>query len=132
TKKAIRDGWLYTGDLGYVDEDGFLYVMDRRKDLIISGGENVYPAEVEAALLAHPDVDEAGVTGIDDPKWGQVPIAFVKIKKDGNFEEAGIIAFCNDHLARYKVPRRIYQVEQLPRNASRKLLRRKLTGLLPH
>lgn len=131
TKKTIRKGWLYSGDLGYVDEEGFLYVLDRRKDLIISGGENVYPAEVEAVLLAHRDVEEAGVTGIKDSHWGQVPIAFVKMKEDGRFEESVLLDFCRERLAKYKWPRRIYQVDQLPRNASRKLLRRELTGLLP-
>lgn len=131
TKKAIRDGWLYSGDLGYVDEEGFLYVLDRRKDLIISGGENVYPAEVEAVLLAHPDVIDAGVTGVEDERWGQVPVAFVSISEDAEFDEGGIISFCGDRLARYKVPSRVYPVKELPRNASKKLLRRKLTGLIP-
>lgn len=131
TSEAIRDGWLYTGDLGYVDKDGFLYVLDRRKDLIISGGENVYPAEVEAVLLAHPAVEDAGVTGVPDEKWGQVPVAFIKIKNGETFDEDNVIGFCGTRLARYKVPRVIYPVRELPRNASRKLLRRKLTELIP-
>ena len=131
TNETIQDGWLYSGDLGYVDEEGFLYVKDRRKDLIISGGENIYPAEVEAVLLAHPEVEEAGVTGVEDPQWGQVPVAFVKIIPSGKFEESDLLAFCSQRLARYKLPRHVYQIEQLPRNASRKLLRRKLTDFLP-
>lgn len=130
-KKALREGWLYSGDLGYVDQEGFLYVLDRRKDLIISGGENVYPAEVEAALAAHPAIDEAGVTGIADERWGQVPVAFVKMKENQPFDEGDILRFCKDRLARYKVPNRVYPVDELPRNASRKLLRRKLSGLIP-
>lgn len=131
TNKAIQDGWLYSGDLGYLDEEGFLYVLDRRKDLIISGGENVYPAEVESILMEHPAVEEVGVMGVEDPIWGQVPVAFVKMRESGRFNESVMIEFCRERLARYKLPRHVYEVEQLPRNASRKLLRRKLTDFLP-
>lgn len=124
TVNAIKNGWLYTGDLGYLDEDGFLYVVDRRSDLIISGGENVYPAEIEATLLAHPDVIEAGVTGIVDETWGQVPIAFVVTKS--HVTEQQLRTFCQEKLARYKLPKRIYFVKELPRNGANKLLRREL------
>ncbi|WP_453994261.1 o-succinylbenzoate--CoA ligase [Bacillus nitroreducens] len=130
TKTAIVDGWLYTGDIGYLDEEGFLFVMDRRSDLIISGGENIYPAELEAVLLGHPNILEAGVTGIDDEKWGQVPVAFVKIEEECTLTKDEIIAFCHERLARYKVPKSIHYVESLPRNASNKLMRRKLIELL--
>jgi len=131
TEQAIRDGWFYTGDIGYVDEEGFLYVLDRRSDLIISGGENVYPAEIEAALLAHPDVEEAGVTGMEDETWGQVPCAFVKLKQGAAADEDKLKAFCRSRLAKYKVPARIYFVPALPRNAAQKLLRRELKTLIP-
>ncbi|MDF9296269.1 o-succinylbenzoate--CoA ligase [Geobacillus stearothermophilus] len=131
TERAIRGGWFYTGDIGYVDEDGFLYVLDRRSDLIISGGENVYPAEIEAVLLSHPDVEEAGVTGIDDDTWGQVPCAFVVLKKGAAADEHGLKQFCRERLAKYKVPARIYFVDELPRNAAQKLLRRELKTLIP-
>ncbi|HET7628934.1 MAG TPA: o-succinylbenzoate--CoA ligase [Bacillales bacterium] len=129
TNETIQEGWLYSGDLGYLDEDGFLYVLDRRKDLIVSGGENVYPAEVEAALLAHPEVADAGVTGVEDARWGAVPVGFVVMKAGAVFDEEQLLADCCGRLASYKVPRRLYEVPHLPRNASRKLLRRKLPDL---
>lgn len=131
TRTAIREGWLYTGDLGYLDQDGFLYVVDRRSDLIISGGENVYPAEVEEVLLGHHAIAEAGVTGSVSEVWGQVPVAFVKIRDGLEFQEEEILTFCRERLAKYKVPAKLYQVTHLPRNASNKLLRRKLLELLP-
>jgi o-succinylbenzoate---CoA ligase len=130
TKKAIQNDWLYTGDLGYLDEEGFLYVVDRRSDLIISGGENIYPAEVEAALLSHPCVLEVGVTGLKDDQWGQVPIGFVTLKTNSVTEEE-LLSYCSERLARYKVPKIIYFVKELPRNASNKLLRRQLLTLIP-
>lgn len=124
TRESMQDGWLHTGDIGYLDEEGFLYVLDRRSDLIISGGENIYPAQIEEVLLAHPSVLEAGVVGEENEEWGQVPVAFVKIEEKAAEEE--LLAFCSEHLARYKVPRRIIFVDALPRNASNKLLRREL------
>ncbi|MFK9095201.1 o-succinylbenzoate--CoA ligase [Bacillus salipaludis] len=124
TKEKFRDGWFYTGDIGYMDEEGFLYVIDRRSDLIISGGENIYPAEIEAVLLAHPSVADAGVTRIDDLKWGQVPAAFIVKREDITKDE--LQQFCHTHLAKYKVPKAFYFVEKLPRNAAKKLLRREL------
>lgn len=131
TERALRDGWFYTGDIGYVDEEGFLYVLDRRSDLIISGGENVYPAEIEAVLLSHPDVEEAGVTGVEDETWGQVPYAFVKRKQGAAADEDELKQFCRQRLAKYKVPARIYFIDALPRNAAQKLLRRELKTLIP-
>ncbi len=126
TEEKIRNGWFYTGDIGYLDEEGFLYVMDRRSDLIISGGENIYPAEIESVLLAHPDVFEAGVTGIDDEKWGQVPIAFVVVRDGVDVSRKDLQQFCLNRLAKFKVPKAFYFTENLPRNAAKKLLRRKL------
>jgi O-succinylbenzoic acid--CoA ligase len=125
------DGWLHTGDLGYLDADGYLYVLDRRDDLIVSGGENVYPAEVEAVLLAHPAVADAGVAGESDPEWGRRVAAFV-VLADGQIATAeALIAFCRQRLAAYKVPRTITFRDALPRNASGKLLRRELAPGLP-
>lgn len=127
-RSAQIDGWLHTGDIGYIDEEGYLYVVDRRSDLIISGGENIYPAEVENVLVKHPNVREAGVCGIDDSEWGQVPAAFVVLK--GEVGEEELRAFARTSLAGYKVPKIIKFVEELPRNASNKLMRRKLHELL--
>ena len=130
TAATMRNGWLSTGDLGYLDSEGYLYVLDRRSDLIISGGENVYPAEIEATLLGHPDIAEAGVCGQDDPQWGQVPVAFVHLHSGRTASPEVILAYLTPRLARYKLPRTIYIVDQLPRNSSGKLLRRQLKSLL--
>ncbi|QBD83582.1 o-succinylbenzoate--CoA ligase [Ktedonosporobacter rubrisoli] len=130
TAKVMHEDWLSTGDMGYLDEDGYLYVLDRRTDLIISGGENVYPAEVESVLLAHPAVEEAGVCGREDSQWGQIPIAFVRPRHGCKLHVEELQVHAAQHLARYKQPRAIYLVEELPRNSSGKLLRRELPHLL--
>ncbi|WP_373323981.1 o-succinylbenzoate--CoA ligase [Dictyobacter formicarum] len=130
TAATIQDGWLTTGDIGYLDNEGYLYVLDRRSDLIISGGENIYPAEIEAVLLTHPDVAEVGVCGQPDPQWGQVPIAFVHLHAGSSLTPAELIAYATQRLARYKVPRSIYLTPPLPHNSSGKLLRRELPKLL--
>jgi O-succinylbenzoic acid--CoA ligase len=123
TAQALRDGWLHTGDLGYLDHEGYLYVVSRRQDLIISGGENVYPAEVESALLAHPAVEEAAVVGLADARWGHVPAAAVKLRAGIAASEAELIDFCRARLAAYKIPQQVRFVAALPRNAAGKLLR---------
>lgn len=120
----FEDGWLPTGDIGYVDEEGYLYIVDRRSDLIISGGENIYPAEIENVLAAHPNVREVGVCGKAHKKWGETPVAFIVVSEA--IEEEALFEFCMERLAKYKVPTEIHLVEQLPRNASNKLLRREL------
>ncbi len=130
TAQTLRDGWLATGDLGYVDDEGYLYVLDRRSDLIISGGENIYPAEIEAILLSHPMVEEAGVYGQQDPEWGQVPIACVHLKAGTTINPADLRDFVGKRLAHYKTPRQVYITNPLPRNASGKLLRRQLPSLI--
>ncbi len=122
-----RDGWLQTGDLGHLDAEGYLYVLDRRDDLIVSGGENVYPAEVEAALLAYPGVSEAGVIGVPDAEWGRRVTGVVVMRAGGTATADELIAFCRQRLAGYKVPRHIeFRAAALPRNAAGKLLRREL------
>ena len=126
TAQAIHDGWFATGDIGYLDDEGYLYVLDRRADLIISGGENVYPAEVESVLQAHPAVKEAGVCGRPDSQWGQVPIAFVVLQPGSSISAEELLAYAAQKLARYKQPHAIYFAEQLPYTSSGKLLRREL------
>ncbi len=128
TTAAIRDGWLHTGDMGYLDDEGYLYVVDRRSDLIISGGENIYPAEVEAALLAHPAVAEAGVVGMADPQWGHVPVAAIVLRSPA--AEADLLAFLRARLAAYKLPRRVVVLDELPRTASGKLQRSRLREII--
>ena len=133
TAGAIVDGWLHTGDVGRLDADGYLYVLDRRDDLIVTGGENVYPAEVEAALLAHPAVAEAAVVGVADDAWGQRVVAVVRLADGAAAPDGGIAdalrAHCRAHLAGYKVPREVRVVtDPLPRTASGKLRRGALRG----
>lgn len=123
-EKAFQDGWLFTGDLGYLDEAGYLYVVDRRTDLIISGGENIYPSEIENALLKIPAIKEAGVTGIEDETWGERPVAYVVTNEEITEEE--VIEFLKQHIARFKLPKNVYFIDSLPRNASNKLVRNKL------
>lgn len=122
------DGWLHTGDIGYLDDEGYLYVADRRSDLIISGGENIYPAEIENVLLSHHAILEAGVCGIADENWGQRPIAFIVKKQELSVEE--LKAYCIERLAKYKVPEKFRFIEELPRNGAGKLMRRKLPQFL--
>jgi long-chain acyl-CoA synthetase len=126
TEESIRDGWLHTGDIGYLDPEGYLYVLDRRDDLIVSGGENIYPAEVEAVLQSHPDVVEAGVYGVPDERWGQTPIAVAVLRSGATVTADALLAYCKDRLAAFKVPSRIEFATELPRNAAGKLLRREL------
>ncbi|MGY0693215.1 o-succinylbenzoate--CoA ligase [Virgibacillus sp. FSP13] len=129
TLKSIHDGWLATGDLGYVDKEGFLYVVDRRKDLIISGGENIYPTEVESVLSGMDQINEVGVVGGDDDTWGQVPVAFI-VAQDEKVTEEEIINYAKTRLAKYKLPKQIHFVDHLPRNASNKLVRTELVKWL--
>jgi O-succinylbenzoic acid--CoA ligase len=128
TAAAFHNGWFATGDIGYLDSDGYLFVLDRRSDLIISGGENVYPAEIESMLQSHPAVKEAGVCGRTDAQWGQVPIAFVVLHTNKQASEQDLLNYAAQKLARYKQPRAIYFVDQLPRTSSGKLLRRELAS----
>jgi acyl-CoA synthetase (AMP-forming)/AMP-acid ligase II len=124
--QVIRDGWLRTGDAGYLDPDGYLYICDRVKDMIISGGENIYPAEVEEALYAHPDVSDVAVIGVPDERWGEVPKAIVVRRPGCTLSEEELIEFTRTRIARFKVPRSVDFVDALPRNTSGKILKREL------
>ncbi|MFP7492153.1 o-succinylbenzoate--CoA ligase [Terribacillus saccharophilus] len=128
TEASFQEGWLATGDIGYTDKDGYLYVLDRRKDLIISGGENIYPAEVEGVLTSHPCIKEAAVIGKTDDRWGAVPVAFLVKDKEISTEE--MQDYCQGKLARYKIPKHWRWLDELPRNASNKLMRYKLQDQL--
>jgi len=122
----IRNGWFYTGDAGYMDEDGYVYIHDRVKDMIISGGENIYPAEVESALFAHAEVVDVAVIGIPDKKWGETVKAVVVRAPGSRLSEAALIEFCRERLAHFKCPTSVDFTETLPRNPSGKLLKRVL------
>jgi long-chain acyl-CoA synthetase len=114
--ETLRGGWLHTGDLGSMDEDGFLTLRDRSKDMIISGGSNIYPREIEEVLLRHPDVVEASVVGRPHPDWGEEVVAFVVAKEDAKVPESALDKLCLDHIARFKRPREYRFVEALPKN----------------
>jgi acyl-CoA synthetase (AMP-forming)/AMP-acid ligase II len=129
TDTVLRDGWLYTRDAGWLDEDGYLYIQGRIDDMIITGGENVQPAEVERVLGELPGVDECAVYGVPDPRWGQRLTAAVVLKPAAELDEATVIEWCRTRLAGYQVPKSVVLVPMLPRNATGKLLRRELPSL---
>jgi O-succinylbenzoate-CoA ligase len=123
TAETLIDGWLHTGDVATMDEEGFVYIQDRIKDLIISGGENIYPAEIENVLAAHPQIVEAAVIGQASEKWGESPLAIV-VRSDTALTEAAVVQFCEGKLAAYKLPRGVIFAESIPRNPSGKILKR--------
>ena len=126
TEEAFKGGWFHSGDLVRMDEEGFIYVVDRKKDMIISGGENIYPKELEDVLYSHPDILEAAVVGIPDPKWGETVKAYIVLKPGKQMTEEQVIQFCQSSIASYKKPRAIEFIDALPRNASGKVLKRVL------
>jgi len=125
TKEALKDGWLHTGDLGYLDEDGYLYIIGRMKDMIIVGGENVYPREIEEILALIPQIAEVAVIGLDHEKYGEEVVACIALKGSG-IDEEKIIAFAKEKLAPFKVPSKVVFLDKLPRNASGKVLKNEL------
>jgi long-chain acyl-CoA synthetase len=129
TQKALKDGWLFTGDLARMDQDGYFYIVDRKKDMIIAGGYNIYPREVEEVLYGHEAVQEAAVVGVPDPYRGETVAAFIVLKEAyrGKVTEKDIEAFCRANLAAYKVPRIIQFREGLPKSSVGKILKRELT-----
>jgi len=129
TAEAIRNGWLHTGDMGYADEDGYLYITDRKKDLIIRGGENIYPKEIENVLHRHPQVLEAGVIGVPDPVYGEEVKAFVVLKTPGAAGEEDLLNFCRGQLPNFKRPKSVRIMDALPKSAVGKILRRELRNM---
>lgn len=123
---AMRDGWFYSGDLGRVDGEGYLYLVDRKKDMICSGGVNIYPMDIEEVLHSHGRILEAAVIGVPDSKWGEAVMAVVVLKEGGEMTEADVIRYCKAHLAGYQVPKSVQFISALPRNPSGKTLKREL------
>ncbi|MDY7105439.1 MAG: long-chain-fatty-acid--CoA ligase [Actinomycetota bacterium] len=125
TAETVRDGWLHTGDVAIVDEDGFVTIHDRIKDMIISGGENVYPAEIEDLLLRHPGVADVAVIGVPSDRWGESPMAIV-VRASEDVDEASVLQWCDGRLARFKLPKAVAFTDTIPRNATGKVLKRVL------
>ena len=126
TDAAFAGGWFHTGDIGVRDDDGYLYIVDRLKDMILSGGENIAGSEVERVLYEHPAVLEAAVVGRPDDRWGEVPVAFVVLRPNATASSDELVEHCRLQLARFKVPKEILFLEALPRNPSGKVLKREL------
>ncbi len=129
TARALRGGWLHTGDVGLLDEDGFLFIVDRLKDLIISGGENIASSEVERVIYEHEAVSEAAVVGSPHPRWNEVPVAYVVLREGAEVSEDELDAHCRERLARYKTPKGFRFIDALPRNPTGKVLKRELRDL---
>jgi fatty-acyl-CoA synthase len=123
---ALRAGWLHTGDVGRIDQDGYLFIEDRLSDMIVSGGENVYPREVEDLLSDHDGINEAAVIGVDDEQFGQRLKAFVVLREGAELTDEDVKNYVKSNLARYKVPREVEFLDSLPRNATGKVLKREL------
>jgi long-chain acyl-CoA synthetase len=130
TARTLRKGWLHTGDIGRLDGDGYLYIVERKKDLIIRGGFNIYPREVEEVLYAHPKIAEAGVVGMPDPLMGEDVLAFVVVKAGQEATGGEIMAFCAEKLARFKCPKQVRFVQSLPKSPIGKILRKELRRLI--
>jgi acyl-CoA synthetase (AMP-forming)/AMP-acid ligase II len=124
--EAIRQGWFHTGDAGTVDDEGFIYIKDRIKDMVVSGGENIYPAELEGVLAGHPDVADVAVIGVPDDTWGEVVKAIVALRPGSTLDGDGLIEWSRSRLAGFKRPRSVDLVEEVPRNPSGKILKREL------
>ncbi len=130
TAETIVDGWLHSGDVAMIDKEGFVYIQDRTKDMIISGGENVYPAEIENVILGHPKVGEVAVIGQESPKWGESPLAVV-VPKDASLTSDEVLEHCNGKLARFKLPKAVEFIDEIPRNPTGKVLKRVLRERFP-
>lgn len=126
TKETLLDGWLHTGDAGYLDEEGYLFIVDRIKDMIISGGENIYPKEIEQVLMQHESVQDVAVVGIPDEKWGEQGLAFIVLKPDAELDSDALDKYAHENLASYKCPKQYKAIEALPLNATGKVLKKEL------
>ena len=126
TAEAMRAGWFRTGDLGYRDGDGFIFIVDRKKDMVIRGGYNVYPREIEEVLYKHPAVAEAAVIGRPDERLGEEVVAYVSLKPGHDTDADGLTAFCKEQLAAYKYPREFHVLPELPKGPTGKVLKTKL------
>ncbi len=126
TAHSLRDGWLYTGDIARVDEEGYTYIVDRKKDMVIAGGYNIYPRDIEEVLYTHPKILEAAVAGISDPYRGETLKAYIVLKEGETLTEEEVIAFCKENLAAYKVPKLVEFRSELPKTMVGKILRRVL------
>jgi acyl-CoA synthetase (AMP-forming)/AMP-acid ligase II len=126
TQDAFKDGWFYSGDMATFDEDGYIYFMDRKNDMIISGGYNIWPSEVENVLYQHPAILEAVVIAVPDDRWGEAVKAVVVLKSGEDAIQEDIITFCKEHIARYKAPKSIDFTDSLPKNSAGKILRKKV------
>jgi len=129
TRQTLQDGWLHTGDAGMLDDEGYLYIQDRIKDLIISGGENIYPAEIENVLVSHAAIQDVAVIGVADDVWGEVPLAVVVGKGGARIDINELSSHCRPHIAAYKIPKHIEYVDALPRNPTGKVLKKDLRVL---
>jgi acyl-CoA synthetase (AMP-forming)/AMP-acid ligase II len=125
TRAAFDNGWFRTGDIGEIDKEGYLYIKDRLKDMIISGGENIYPAEIESVIIGIPGISEVAVIGLSDEKWGEIACAIV-VADQSKISEQQIVEFCGTRLARYKLPKKVIFAEEIPRNPAGKILKRVL------
>ena len=126
TAKKLRNGWLHTGDLGRIDEDGYVYIVERKNDLIISGGVNIYPREIEEVLYGHPAVSEASVVGLPDEHWGEVVKAVIVLKVGAKATEAEIIDLCGKRLAGFKKPKSVDFWDELPKSSTGKILKKEI------
>jgi long-chain acyl-CoA synthetase len=126
TSEAIRDGWFHTGDVGYMDDEGYLFIVERKKDMIIAGGYNIYPREIDEVLYEHPAIQEACAVGLPDPYRGETVKAYIVTKEGESLTEQEVIEYCGEKLARYKIPKAVEFMEELPKSVIGKVLRRKL------
>jgi len=129
TEKVLKDGWFYSGDVGCFDEDGYLKIVDRKKDMIIAGGYNIYPVELDGVLFDHPKILEAATIGVQDDYRGETVKAFVVVREGEALTEQEVVDYCKENLAAYKVPKIVEFIDELPKSAVGKILRRKLVDM---